>query len=92
MILVTKIKMRPGYWASRDLTEIDSVYLTGVKEPGFYHKEAVHDYLMEYPGDIQVGLWPYPDVIPATSIRGEKYVKSEPNQFGYDNLLSLPKE
>ena len=92
MILVTKIKMRPGCWNSQNLTEIDSVYLTGLGDPGFYPKENVHAFLKDHPGTIRVGVWPNPDVVPATSIYGEKYVKSTPNQYGFDNLLSLPRE
>ena len=92
MIYATKIKMRPGSRASQALTEIDSIYLSGLQSPGFYTKESIHDFLKERPGFIQVGISPYPEVIPATSIYGEKYVKSIPNAFGRDNLLSLPRE
>lgn len=91
MIYATKIKMRTGYRDSQKLTEIDSIYLEGVDKPGFYTKESIHDYLKTYPGTIKVNLRPYPDVIPAVSIYREKYVKSEPNQYGDDNLLCLPR-
>jgi hypothetical protein len=83
--------MRTGCRDSQKLTEIDSIYLEGVDKPGFYAKESIHDYLKTYPGIIKVNLRPYPDVIPAVSIYREKYVKSEPNQYGDDNLLCLPR-
>lgn len=92
MIYATKIRMRPGSHYSQSLTEIDSVYLSGHPSPGFYPKEDIHDVLLDHPNTIKVGIPPYPDVIPATSPYGEKYVKSAPNAYGYDNLLSLPRE
>ena len=73
------------------MTEIDSVYLEGMDKPGFYSKETIHDFLKVYPGAIKVLLKPYPDVIPAVSINREKYVKSEPNAYGDDNLRCLPR-
>ena len=36
--------------------------------------------------------FPYPDVVPAVSSNGEKYVRSEPNDTVNDNLLKLPRE
>lgn len=92
MIYATKIKMRAGCRNSQNLTEIDSIYLEGLDKPGFYTKESIHDYLKVSPGTIKVLLRPYPDVIPAVSIYREKYVKSEPNEYGNDNLLCLPRE
>ena len=92
MIYATKIKMRVGCHNSQNLTEIDSIYLEGLDKPGFYTKESIHDYLKLYPGTINVLLKPYPDVIPAVSVYHEKYVKSEPNEYGNDNLLCLPRE
>ena len=92
MIYAIKIKMRPGSRTSQSLTEIDSIYLSGLPAPGFYPKENIHDFLKRSPGSIEVGISPYPTVIPATSINGEKYVKSTPNTLGHDNLLSLPRE
>ena len=91
MIYAMKIKMRTGCRNSQKLTEIDSIYLEGVSKPGFYTKEAVHDYLKTYPGTIKVNLSPYPAVVPAVSVYREKYVKSAPNAYGDDNLLCLPR-
>ena len=59
---------------------------------GFIKKEELHDILEKYPGTAKVGIAPYPDLVHATSIAGEKYVKSVPDGFLRDNLLSLPKD
>lgn len=84
--------MRPGSRNSQSLTEIDSIYLSGLQSPDFYTKESIHIFLQRNPGTICVGIPPYPTVIPAVSHHGEKYVKSTPNYMGHDNLLSLPRE
>ena len=88
---ITKIKMKPACGSSYSLLEIDQVYVTGCKNEGFFPKANIHDYLKEHPNSIQVGIYPYPDVKPAISQNGEKYVKSEPNSSGFDNLLNLPR-
>lgn len=90
----TKIKMQSGCKTSNNLLEIDSIYLTGCQEEGYYKKASVHDYLKKNPGTIQVDIYPYPNIIPATSPAPhyEKYVKSTPNSNTQDNLLSLPRE
>ena len=88
----TKIKMKPGCCHSSNLLEIDSVYIEGCNDPGFYKKEYLHDYLQKNPGTIKVAIWPYPNVIPAISNRNEKYVRSSLNDYTHDNLLDLPRE
>ena len=88
----TKIKMKPGCGTSNNLLEIDSIYLTGTSNDGFYKKADVYDYLVKNPGGIQVNIYPYPNLIPMTSSNNEKYVKSTPNSTTGDNLLSLPRE
>jgi hypothetical protein len=88
----TKIKMQSGCGNSDNLLEIDSIYLTGCDNPGFFKKAVVHDYLKDHPGTIQVNIYPYPNVIPAVSPNNEKYVKSTPNSLSIDNLLCLPRE
>lgn len=88
----TKIRMKPGCYSSQDLLEIDSVYIIGCDNPGFYKKSVLHDYLKNNPGAIRVNIEPYPEVIPALSAYGEKYVRSSPNGSTRDNLLSLPRE
>ena len=88
----TKIKMKTGSMYSNDLLEIDEIYITGCTNPGYYKKALVYDCVKESPWAIQVDIWPYPNVIDAVSRNGEKYVRSTPNSFGYDNLLCLPRE
>lgn len=88
----TKIKMKPGCYSSSDLLEIDSIYIEGCNNPGFFKKDVLYDFLKENPGTIRVNIWPYPNVISAISSRGEKYVRSTPNDYTHDNLLDLPRE
>ncbi len=88
----TKIKMKSGCENSNNLLEIDSIYLTGLSEEGFYKKEAIYDYLVKNPNTIQVNIYPYPNLIKAVSSRQEKYVRSTPNDSTKDNLLNLTRE
>lgn len=88
----TRIKMMPGCSYSRNLWEIDSIYIEGCNNPGYFKKDVLHDFLKDNPGTIKVKVWPYPDLIPAISIKGEKYVRSTPNDYSHDNLLDLPRE
>lgn len=88
----TKLKMKPGCYLSRSLTEIDEIYITGCSDPGYYKKAILHDYLKEHPGTILVNISPYQKVIPAVSIYGEKYVRSAPDRYSNDDLLNLPRE
>lgn len=83
--------MRHGCKNSWKLEEIDAIYLEGCNKPGFYKKEDIHEYLKGHPRTIQVKTWPNPYLIPAVSIRGEKYVHSSPNRYLHDNLLDLPR-
>ncbi len=92
MMYATKIKMQRGCYSSQSLLEIDSIFIEGCTNPGFFKKEGLHDFLKRNPGTIQVNIWPYPNVIPATSSKGEKYVRSTPNDYTHDNLLDLPRE
>ncbi len=55
-------------------------------------KGVVHDIVKASPGAVQVNIAPYPDLVPATSMYGEKYVRSEPNDTEHDNLLKLPRK
>ena len=88
----TKIKMKPGCGFSNNLQEIDKIYLEGCQEDGYYYKSAIYDFLKRNPNSIQVNIYPYPDLQPVISQNGEKYVRSEPNYIGKDNLLNLPRE
>lgn len=87
-----KIKMKPGCGSSNNLQEIDKIYLEGCKEDGYYYKSAIYDFLKRNPNSIQVNIYPYPNLQPAVSQNGEKYVRSEPNYTGKDNLLNLHRE
>ena len=88
----TKIKMKTGSYYAQSLLEIDEIYIEGCTEPGFYKKSAVYDCLKKNPNSIKVDIYPYPNLIPALSSNNEKYVRSTPNGYGHDNLLSLPRE
>ena len=92
MMYVTKIKMKPGCYYSSKLVEIDQLYIIGCETPGYYKKEIIHNYVKDNPGTIKVDKYPYPVVVDAISINGEKYVRSSPNNSTGDNLLALPKE
>ena len=91
MMYATKIKMLPGHSYSQNLVEIDSIYVEGCDNPGFFPKAVLNRYLKKNPGSIKVNTWPAPDLIPATSIHGELYVRSTPNAYTHDNLLDLPR-
>ena len=88
----TKIKMKLGCTNSTKTTEIDQIYIEGCNEPGYYYKATIYDYVKQHPNSIQVNIYPYPDLVPALSSNGEKYVRSEPNDTPSDNLLKLPRE
>lgn len=84
--------MQTGKVNSNLLTEIDSIYLEGVTDNGFYKKESVHDFLKNNPGaTIQVNISPYPKLIPVSN-NNQRYVRSEANDTTADNLLKLPRE
>lgn len=85
--IITKIHMKKYCNNSYNLTEIESLLI----DNQLYTKEYIHDYLKNNPGTIKVGTVSGPNVIPATSTNGEKFVKSEPNTSVIDNLLSLPR-
>ena len=87
----TKIRMKPGCGNSNYLDEIDMIYITGCNNEGFFPKATLHDYLKKNPRSIEVNIYPYPDLQPMVSVNGEKYVRSEPDSTGLDNLLKLPR-
>lgn len=87
-----RIKMKPGCSYSNKTTEIDQIYIDGCNDPGYYYKSIIYDYVKQHPNSIQVNIYPYPDLIPALSSNGEKYVRSEPNDTPFDNLLKLPRD
>ena len=87
----TKIKMCSGYSNSLNCQDIDSIYLEGVTKPDFYKKETLHDFLVKNPDTITVNLGSHPNLEPAVSPKGTKYVRSESNNTEQDNLLKLPR-
>jgi len=86
-----KIKMQQGCAHSNIAQEIAEIYVDGCDNPGFFPKATLHDYLHKNPNSIKVNISPYPYVVPVTSSKGEKYVRSEPNDTPNDNLLKLPR-
>lgn len=88
----TKIRMKQGCLLSSNPMEIDEIYLEDSTSDGYYKKEFLHDYVKSYPKSIYVDIKPYPFLIPSTSSKGEKYVRSNPNSLEKDNLLKLPRE
>ena len=91
MMYAKKIKMKYGCSNSKNVQEIEEIYIDGCNNPGYFKKSVLYDYLKKYPKSIKVYISPYPDVVPALSSRGEKYVRSEPNDTVRDNLLKLPR-
>lgn len=83
-----KIKMMRGKENSTELLEIDKIYVSGI---GWKPKAYYYDYLAIYPNSIAVNIYPYPKLINQLSPNREKFVKSEPDKFGFDNLLNLPR-
>lgn len=89
MLYAQKIKMKKSMEYSNNLLEIDEIFVTGF---GWRKKSFYYDYLSTHPGSILVNIYPYPCLVKQLSINNEKYVKSEPNKYGFDNLLDLPRE
>ncbi len=92
MLYAKKIKMKNGCKSSNNVQEIAEIYIDGCNNPGYFKKSILYDHLKKNPGTIKVYIFPYPDVVPALSSYGEKYVRSEPNDTIRDNLLKLPRE
>ena len=77
---------------SMNLEEIKDIKLEGdLNNPGWFRKEDVHDYIKNNNGIVNVNIYPYPKLIAVTTST-DRYVKSTPNKYGYDNLLELPRE
>ena len=91
MMYATKIHMNSGCENSYYLTDIDTIYLEGDNTNQFYKKGILHDHLKKHPNTIKVNISPYPYLVPALSSKGEKYVRSTPNDSVNDNLLKLPR-
>lgn len=91
MMYAKKIRMQNGCRNSNNTQEIAEIYVDGCNNPGFFPKAVLHDFLKTNPDSIRVNISPYPYVVPATSYRGERYVRSEANDTIHDNLLKLPR-
>lgn len=91
MMYAKRIKMKQGCAYSSNTQEIAEIYIDGCSSPGFYPKETLHDHLKKNPNSIKVYISPFPYLVPVTSSKGEKYVRSEPNDTSQDNLLKLPR-
>lgn len=92
-MLATNIKMKQGCGQSNSLLEIDCIYIVGLDvTPQYYKKEYIYNQIKYNNISINVNIPPYPVLQPAISANGEKYVKSTPNEYQSDNLLSLPRE
>ena len=91
MMYAKKIRMQNGCRNSNNTQEIAEIYVDGCNNPGFFPKAVLHDFLRTNPNSIKVNISPYPYVVPATSYRGEKYVRSEANDTIHNNLLKLPR-
>ena len=85
-----KIKMKRNCGDSRNVQDIDSIYIDAANT--YWKKSQVYDYLQKFPKTITVNIAPYPYLISAMSIQGEKYVRSAANGTSKDNLLMLPRE
>lgn len=93
MIYAKKIRMKSGFEYSNNQVEIDQIYLYGtVKREGWYKKADIYDFIKYNNGVVKVNINPYPELIPAISVNGEKYVKSVADDTYRDNLMSLPRE
>ena len=87
--IASAIKMKKNCEYSYNLLEIDEIYLSN---SGWYKKETIHNHVKTNPGSIKVVSLYGPNVVPAISVNGEKYVKSSPNNKTTDNLLELPRK
>lgn len=87
-----KIKMNRGCDSSDNVIDIDSILFIDNDGENWMKKEEVYDLLMVFPDIAVVDRDPYPNLVPVKSVYGEKYVRSEPDEYKRDNLLSLPRE
>ena len=83
-----KIKMIRGKENSNELLEIDEIYVSGI---GWRSKAYYYDYLTIYPNTLAANIYPCPKLVKQISPNNEKFVKSEPDKYGFDNLLNLPR-
>ncbi len=89
-----EIRLNSGCISPKSCNDISEIKIRDefIKTEEWKTKAFVHDKVKAFPGSIKVNIAPYPDLVPATSIKGEKYVRSEANDTEHDNLLKLPRE
>lgn len=89
-----KIKLNSGCVSPKSCNDINQIKIrddsSGIT--AWKAKAVLYDTVKASPGSIKVDRYPYPDLVPALSKYGEKYVRSEPNDTESDNLLKLPQE
>ena len=92
MIKATMIRMKKYCNSSNILEEIKDIKIEGdINNPGWFSKETIHDFIKNQNATIKVNIYPYPDLVPVKT-KTDKYVRSTPNRYGYDNLLELPRD
>lgn len=92
MIKAVKIRMKQYCNSSMKLEEIKDIKLEGdLTNPGWFSKESIHNFIKNDNGVVNVNIFPYPKLIAVTTST-DRYVKSTPNKYGFDNLLELPRE
>lgn len=88
----TKIRMNNGKDNSNECIDIKDIYIIDCNIPGWYPKAGVYNAIKNNGETVVVNRNPFPKLVPCLSENGEKFVKSEPDEFKRDNLLSLPRE
>lgn len=91
MVHIRKIEMKPGCRASKNAGDIEFLFVGGPIQ-SFVKMEEMQDDLKKHPGSMKAALPLYPDLLPAVSRYGEKYVRSQTGNSPYDLLLRLPRE
>lgn len=91
MMYATKIKMMSGCNESKNTIDIDQIFIEGGCFDRFVQKSELHDYVKGNPGTIHVSVTPYPELVPAISWCGQKYIRTETTNTPNDILLRLPK-
>ena len=92
MIKATMIRMKTNCYNSNILEEIKDIKIEGdISNPGWFSKEIVHDFIKNQNATVKVNIYPYPVLVPVKTST-DKYVRSTPNKYGYDNLLELPRD
>ena len=84
------IKIRTNPPNSRNLLSITHVYLMDERN-GWFSRDAVYIMVSENPGCVQVGLYPFSNVVSEHTERGVPYIRSSPLGSFSDSLLSLPR-